>query len=111
MANNKVGMLGLLDKVYYSKLYTRGAATPWYSDMNSLAKGVDMNTPVAEKAKLLEQETVNYEAHIRNYDCWQTKHTSVYDLANKRLTVISQEDGKQFDFGIEQVNYIPGKQE
>ena len=110
-ANNKAGMLALLDSVRFSKLYTRGVAAPWYSDMHSIAKGVEMNTPVAQKAALLEAETKNYEAHIRNYDCRMTKHTSVYDLANKRLTVIAQEDGKQFDFGIEQVNYIPGQQQ
>lgn len=110
-ANTKAGMLALMDKVRYSNLYNRSNAKPWYSEFNSIAKGVTMSTPVADKAALLETHTKIYETRKRTDDCWTTKHMSVYDIANKTLTVISQEDGKQFDFGIEQVNYIPGKAE
>jgi len=108
-ANSKAGMLALMDKVRYSNLYNRSNAKPWYSEFNSIAKGVDMNTAAEAKAALLETHTKIYETRRRTDDCWTTKHMSIYDMANKTLTVISQEDGKQFEFGIEQVNYIPGK--
>lgn len=107
--STKEGMLGLMDKVRYSRLYDRNTTKPWYSEFNSLAKGVDFNTPKAELAAMLEKHTQIYETRKRTDDCWTTKHVSVYDIANKTLTVISQEDGKKFEFGIAQVNYIPGK--
>lgn len=107
--NSKAGMIELMDKVKYTRLYDRTNAKPWYSEFNSIAKGVDMSTPKEKLAELLEEHTKIHENRLRTYDCWITKHMSLYDMANKKLTVISQENGVQYDFGIEQINYIPGK--
>jgi len=105
--NTKEGMVELLDKVSFTKCYNRANATPWYSDFNSLANGIGLSTRSTQHAALLEAETKQFELHERAGQFRHTVHKSVYDLANKKLLVISQENGKRFEFGVEQVNFIP----
>lgn len=107
-ANTESGMFAALKNVFYSKLYDASNPEPWYSDCHSIANEIDINTPITEKQEFITRYGQHFATEGRTGQCWITKHTAVYDLVEKQLTIMAQEDGNSFKLGLEQINYIPG---
>lgn len=112
-SNTKDGMINLMKQVYYSKSYDFNNSPFWYSEFSGVYKGVDLTTKNQgepnlngdlTKAGAYQQyfERINelYKNKTRNKTFWHTTHMSVYDLNKKTLTVIAQENNKEFNFKI-----------
>lgn len=103
--NTKYGMIGLMKSVRYSKAYTRDTNPFWYSEF-SADYGEDkygdltIDTPHEQYEPVVDKAISYFENRERNSKTWQTVHTSVYDLENKKLTLLPQETGEEFEFSL-----------
>lgn len=112
-SNSQEGMINLMKKVFYSKAYDFNTNPFWYSEFSGDYHGLDLTTknvgepfldgdlskagayqPFFEKIKEL------YPNRTRDKTFWLTNHMSVYDLENKTLTVIVQENNIEHRFSL-----------
>lgn len=104
MGATRDGMIALLKKVWYTQAYDRNTNPFWYSeyvgDFRPMYKDVTLYSPIEDFTPVIDTAISMFEQHERNEKTWYTTHTSVYDLENKTLTLIPQESGKEYIFGI-----------
>ncbi len=90
--STKAGMRSLMNSLLFTTAYTEG---DWYSEFTSIEQNVTVDTP-AESAKMtlaVQRAQYEYERRDRNNSkTWQTQHSCVYDLSEKKLYVVAQED-------------------
>lgn len=104
LANTKNGMRNLLNKLTYTKAYTN-TENIWYTEFvgNGFTVKTDKSTydavmPIARQAYF---DRNREDAEI---DTWQTVHSIVYDIKNKNIYIITQEDSEELIFnGDEQM--------
>lgn len=104
MASTEDGMIALLKKVWYSNAYNRNTLPFWYSeftgDFSPKYKDVTITSSLEDFEPVINEAVSLFNQHERNGKTWRTTHTSVYDLENKTLTLIPQESGVEYKFGI-----------
>ena len=110
--NTKEGMIKLLDRVRYRRVKDLSAYDMWLSEFNGTVvenNGVKDTLTVynmdEDRANQLVEFTKNPTPSNyweRGGGSWQTVHNATYDIANKTVTIIAQEDGVQHDFEIVQ---------
>lgn len=103
MSETEFGMISLMQLVQYTKAYAADISPLWYSefcgDYGELGNLTKDSTP-AEYAPIMQIAREMFAERTRNGETWQTVHTSVYDLQNKKLTIIPQETGNIFSFTL-----------
>lgn len=60
-----------------------------------------VDTPASDFTGLKNYIRGVYEQRIRDGKTWQTVHSAVYDLENKTLNLVVQEDGQELEFGFD----------
>lgn len=104
---DKEDIISLLQDLKYTNSYNGGLLETgeWYTEF------VGINNLTVESAPELFEETIDaaknlYNNRSRNkdseigYGTWQTTHMSVYDIQNKNLVLIVQEDNKEIDLSL-----------
>lgn len=94
--NSELGMLNLMQQAQFTKAYHDDVR--WYSDF--VGGEYTNETPTEQFEPLLAQARELYQRRTRNGETWQTVHTSVYDIEQRKLTVIPQESGQMFSFKL-----------
>lgn len=102
-ADSKSGMAALMERVKYTKAYDLSENPYWYSEFTANYGSYDLDyTSVPEDFDHVIEVTQEYfREHKRNGTLWQTVHSAVYDLKNKSMSVIYQENGKRHEFFLE----------
>ena len=93
----------LLDRVLYSKAYPSHPQTadpPWYSEFTYEPLGLDLSSSDTLLWEVAQTADVSYVSGLRDGTCWQTVHSSVYDLTNRVLSVRVQETSDWYEFPI-----------
>ena len=97
ISKNEDGMFKLMKKVFHSKLYNSNPF--WYSEYyyGNLTK----NTPKTKFNDIIKKEKDKYKNRKRNRETWFTTHTAVYNIKNKTLSLLVQEDdSKKYEFDL-----------
>lgn len=92
-ANSKDGMFDLMTKLRFTNAYKNSTDPYWYSEFVG-TRGLTVDSPVSQYQEVLPiiQEAFRKRKRTGAFpETWQTCHTSVYDLENKRLYLVSQE--------------------
>jgi len=99
-------MLEHMKNVWYSQVYLPGQERRWASEMNGdfTMEGfgyMTIYTPWEKRQKCFDwyREQVKRKGP-HNSGCWQTCHTAVYDIANRRVRVCVKESDEPFDFAL-----------
>lgn len=106
-SDTKRGMIELMKSVNYTKAYEQDTDPFWYSEFvgNLEQKGygdLTIDSDAEDFTALIERLHEIYEDKQRNGALWQTVHTSVFDITEKKMWVISQEGSDEFAFAITQ---------
>lgn len=97
--NTEITMIALMVSVWFTTAYSTTVSPLWYSDFSGGDLTKD-STP-EEYEPVMEIARNLFANRQRDGKTWQTVHTSVYNIADKRLTVIPQESGEMFSFKLE----------
>lgn len=101
------GMFRLLEDVWYTKSYPVNEGDPvWYSEYyeDYSANGYEYYSLSSPREKLDEYIAVETEWYLnraRDAKTYQSVHTSVYDIENRTLSVIVQENGTVYEFALD----------
>lgn len=103
-ANSEFGMLDLMLGVKYTKAYLSDTTPTWYSEFcgqyGEPYGNLTKDSPAEDYEPILQIARERFNTRTRNGLTWQTVHTSVYNFAEKKLTVIPQESGEMFTFRL-----------
>lgn len=109
--NSVAGMIELMKKVYYTQCYDLYKNPFWYSerakDANLTLKDIGKlnlegkTSNAGAYEKIVTDERNDYLNRTRNSKTWQTVHTSIYDINNLELSVLSQEGSIVYKFNFE----------
>lgn len=103
--NSKAGMRSLMDGLIYTKAYTAPSDIPelpfWYTEFVgvrdlTVASDISEYEPVVEIAR----EYFSERSRSDGGKTWQTVHSSVYDMENRKLYLITQEEGREYSFEL-----------
>lgn len=106
-------MLDLMKEVRYSEAYKTNVNPVWYSEFYE--GDLDIYSSAQDLVPALEQARTAFQNRTRNGKVWITSHTSVYDLTNKKLIVVSEEafdDSYEFEldlskpYGIQRISKL-----
>lgn len=114
--NTMDDMINLMKKVYYTNAYNLFLDKFWYSEFvldygeNSYGNLTindfgeeSLNGDISKAGKyenLLTKVQELYSNKTRDGKTWQTVHSSVYDIENKKLSINIQENSKQYEFSL-----------
>lgn len=102
----KEGMSSLMQKVRYSLSYDTTTTPYWFSEYYGIRYNdvrVGINTPTDFYWDYVVAQAEHFAHRKRSLleFLWITTHTSVYDIANRKLRVYSQENYNQYwEFGL-----------
>lgn len=107
--DTKEGMRSLMKRVWYSNAYSTKSDPIWYTE--DLEEGCgftwdDIKAGNVEKAYqcILADEkeyvSIDYQKSLRNGKDWYTTHSIVYDLEEKTMSLICQENDTIWDFKL-----------
>lgn len=85
----------------YTNAYT--SDNIWYSEFTSDDYGLTIDTPAVDYAAGIEMVRELFAERFPQYrdgKFWQTVHTCVYDLANKKLYLRTQEQDDEFEIDL-----------
>ena len=99
---SELEMLNLMTSVLYTKAYESDTSPVWYSefcgDYGEPYGNLTKDSPPEDYEPILEIARERYASRARNGQTWQTVHTAVYNLGEKKLLVSPQETKKIFIF-------------
>lgn len=101
--NDKDDMRNLMDDLLYSKAYStyEHPSNPyWFTEFVG-ERNLTCASPAnlySEVVQIAGQQYLNRSRNIG--DTWHTVHSSVYDVQNKKLYLITQEDGHELTFNL-----------
>lgn len=98
-ANSKNGMRELMNKLKYTNTYKSSTDPFWYTEF----VGVNNLTADSEPddfANTIAYCKGLYDSRVRNSKTWQTTHSVVYDIAERKAYIIVQEDDKELEFSL-----------
>ena len=96
-----------LNKLKYTNAYRPETNPYWFTefvggDLTVANIAADFSEAVAKAQDNFNHRTRDFDpAHPDYYGTWHTEHSSLYDLENKKLYLISQEDGVEYEFGFD----------
>lgn len=108
-ADDVINMRSLLTELNYTNAYNLELNPLWktefvgkYETMGDLT----VTTPIEEFAKIYEYTQKQFKNRSRDenspyFGSWQTVHSSIFDLQNKKLNVVVQEDGEEIEFDFD----------
>lgn len=97
---SKNDMRALMNSLTYTKSYLPDTDPYWYTEFAG-TRGLTVASEVEEYLPVVEIAQHMYQTRTREgSDTWQTTHSSVYDIENKDLYVIFQEDGEELKYSI-----------
>lgn len=102
----KNGMIGLMQSVYYTKTYDREMSPFWYSeyygDFGESVGDFTIDTPDEDLDGIVDYCITDFNNRVRSDGkTWQTVHLSVFDIENKRMTVLVQEsESERYEYGF-----------
>lgn len=116
-AYNLEGMLELMKSVRISRAYDLSVNPFWYTDyegeyvypdfsfvLNNYNRGADelkgSTDDAGEYKPALDSAIVKYKLHQRNGTFYHTIHSSVYDIENKKVTLMLQENDETLEFSL-----------
>lgn len=97
-------MLALMKQVNYTQLYDTSMNPYWYSEFNGKTETfgeLTKNSQPEDYADIIAYAVAHYIPGTRNGEAWQTLHTSVYNIADRTLTVLSQEGDTEYQFELD----------
>ena len=86
------GMARLMENVKATTVYSQSADELWLTEYSSDDLTIHSSREDFLRAAALQQEMFEHRDRISPQGDWITWHTSVYDIAQQKLTVWSQED-------------------
>lgn len=97
-------MLDLMKEVWYSRSYTQ-TDPAWLSEdygtvYNEKGEVFGRSSDLEDFRKVLEEEQARFIGRTRDGTTWQTVHTSLFNLEDRSLKVIAQENGELFTFSL-----------
>ena len=92
----KDGMRELMNKLKYTKAYEGAERFTEFVGIN----GLTVNNKADDFADVVAQAEKLYEYRIRNGKTWFTTHSAVYDIENRKVSVIVQEDGEVLNYEL-----------
>lgn len=72
--------------------------------LQSLLIQKDFTEVLAKSKNAFEHRSRNPQS--KYYGTWQTTHTSVYDMRNKKVNVIVQEDGEVLEYTFNALTFM-----
>lgn len=118
-ANTEAGMKSLMKQLFYTKAYGEqdesGAwkeePLPWYSEFagyypSILEPGKLIDVTIAYPKEFFDtyiMSTARQKFIERNRnvpDTWQTTHSTIYDMLNRKMYVCTQESGEYYEFKL-----------
>lgn len=105
--NSKQDMRELLTDLNYTKSYDINNG--WYTEFTGIHHLTVTNDP-EDFTDVIDKAYEKYSQRSRDkeseyYGTWQTNHSCVYDLAEKKLYLVVQEDGEEIEYNFE-IGYI-----
>lgn len=104
----KETMRDIMDSVLYSHSYTNSIEAPryfWFTDYvgDHTSSVLYCNSPVSDYIASDYVQTLidNYSNKKRDGVYWQTTHSSVYDILNRKLYVTAQEEQDEYEFSLD----------
>lgn len=109
-------MISLMKSVFYTKAYDLNMVPYWYSEFEGVYRNgtLDLDSTNHGEADLggtldnagaykpiLEKAIELYQKHEPGNTWWITTHSSTYDIENKSLTLIAQENNIEYHFSLE----------
>lgn len=93
-SGSKSGMRSLMNSLLFTNAYKDATDPFWYSEFVGPAT-YDVDTPITDSAvtrvvAIAKENYINRDR--RNPNTWHTAHSCVYDIAGKRIFIVSQED-------------------
>ena len=102
-ANTKAGMRTMMNGLFYSKAYptSESPASPaWCTEFVGIGK-LTAGSPAVDFDPVFSVVGGIYANRNRdNSDVWHTVHSAVYDIGNKTLNIVVQEDGEELNFAL-----------
>lgn len=98
--NSAIGMKNLMRNLWYTNTYNRSTAPFWHTEFVDGGCKVNSTPSTFESVENLSIQRFNDRERDDGLT-WQTTHTSIYDFANKSVTIYVQEDQnktKAYDF-------------
>ena len=118
LGSTEEGMLELMQSVRYSRYCDPTTVPFWYTEFcgDYRADGLDLVLTAKDIGEpdlsqsldgagkfrdIIAAEIEGYQNKTRNGEYWISTHTSVYDLAQKTLSIIAQENGQVLKFDLD----------
>lgn len=99
-ANTAAGMRGLMDELEYTNMYKRDTEPFWYTEYVGGQNTVASQTSDFES--VISSTISNYNNRTRgDGKTWHTVHSSVYDIAARKLRLKVQEGEVEHEFGFD----------
>lgn len=93
-----------MESVWYTKCYDDSKEPIWYSELSdkySNTLDLTIDSDVSEYYPIFNIMKELYEKRDRNTGkTWQTVHTAIYDIANLKMYLTTQEDGEYIELNI-----------
>ena len=98
---DKTDMINAMKGVWYTQTYNLETSPYWYSELCEIVPTINI---YSEESKFDTIKQLAKEQFLnRSRDTaqtWQTVHTTVYDLLNKKLYVLTQEEDTEYEFDL-----------
>lgn len=95
----------IMDALKYTNAYKDSTDPFWYSEFVSAELGLSVDsTPEDFEETVVPVAKEAFESRTRSggeIDTWQTVHSCVYDMRNRNVTVIAQENDVVYTFGFD----------
>lgn len=96
MGATKSGMIELMRKVNFTHYYNTKTSPRWYSDLfdgdTTSKPDLTWNSDKKTVEKYYQKDVLKYKVRTRlDFKTWQTVHNSIYDIKNKTLDIMVQE--------------------
>lgn len=95
--NNAVDMITALQIVNYTRTYTNG---DWYSEFNDPTLGLTIYSEADNYDYIKAAAQEEYQHRKRDGVLWITKHSAIYDIQNKILSVSSEEGNTHYNISL-----------
>ena len=104
-ANSKNGMRNLMNQLTYTNSYNPEYENFWYTEFVGV-DGLNVTSPTYQFFSVIQSEAEKFNNRSRNpeseyYGTWQTTHSSVYDIENRKLYLIVQEGNNETTYSID----------
>ena len=95
-ANSKSGMRELMNKLKYTN-YCKDSG--WFTEFVGV-NNLTVDSEVSDFTTTVAYSKGMFANRTRNGSTWQTVHSVVYDIENRKAYIITQEDDKELEFSL-----------